>query len=203
MATKRRAALGFSVHIGRAVVVAVGGPIEAPEILAKARIDVAFSFDEGAVFHAGQKLPVDKAQDLVRDAEIRFAKRACAELAAFTAGLDAKVVAASMVAADAKPLPPLESILKSHPLVHAAEGDLYRRVFTEAGASVGARPTRVPADALGRRTAAALGLKPATLAARLAAMGKASGKPWAADHKQAALAAWLVLATKEAKQVLT
>jgi hypothetical protein len=100
-----------------------------------------------------------------------------------------------MVAAAAKPLPPLAAILKSHSLVHAAEGELYRRVFSEAGAALGARPTRVPANAFARRAAAALGLTPAKLAARLAAMGKASGKPWAADLKQAALAAWLALAT--------
>jgi hypothetical protein len=195
VAAKRRAALGFKVHIGRAAVVAVGGPVDAPEILAKARIDVASTFDEGAVFHVGQGLPIETARSLVRDSEIRFAERACAELAAFTSRLGAKVVAAGMVAAAAKPLPPLESILKSHPLVHAAEGELYRRVFAKAGAALGAPPTRVPADALAQSAAAALGLTPAKLAARLAAMGKASGKPWAADQKQAALVAWLALAT--------
>jgi hypothetical protein len=34
----------------------------------------------------------------------------------------------------------------------------------------------------------------AKVEARLAAMGKASGRPWAAEQKQSALAAWLVLA---------
>jgi hypothetical protein len=195
VAAKRRAALGFKAHTGWAAVVAIGGPIDAPEILAKARIDVASTFDEGAVFHVGQELPIDAARALVRDAEVRFTARARAELAAFTTRLDATIVAASMVAAAARPLPPLESILKSHPLVHAAEGELYRRVFAEAGAALGARPTRVAPDALERSVAAALGLTPAKLAARLASLGKASGRPWAADQKQAALVAWLALAT--------
>jgi len=48
---------------------------------------------------------------------------------------------------------------------------------------------------LAQRAATAAGLTPARLAARLAALGKASGKPWAADQKQATLAAWLSLAT--------
>jgi hypothetical protein len=190
---KRRAALGFKVRTGRAIVVAVGGPIDAPEILGKVRVDVAFSFDEGAVFHVGQGLPVEKARVFVRDAESRFIERARAELAAFTARLGAKVVGAGMVAAAAKPLPPLEAILRSHPLVHAAEGELYRRIFSEAGAAFGFRPTRVSPDALTKIAATASGLTPTKLATRLAAMGKASGKPWAADQKQAALAAWIAL----------
>jgi hypothetical protein len=190
---KRRAALGFKVRTGRAIVVAVGGPIDSPEVLGKVRVDVAFSFDEGAVFHVGQELPVEKARVFVRDAESRFTERARAELAAFTARLDAKVVGASMVAAAAKPLPPLEAILRSHPLVHAAEGELYRRIFSEAGAALGFRPTRVSPDALSKSAATASGLTPAKLATRLAVMGKASGKPWAADQKQAALAAWIAL----------
>ena len=196
MAGKQRAALGLSVHIGRAAVVAVGGTAAAPEIIAKTGIQVAATFEEGAVFHMGQELAVDEAKALVRASELRFTARARDALAAFAATLGAEVVAAGMVAGPSKALPPVESILKSHPLVHAAEGELYRRVFAAAAAALGAAPTRVPADALAKRAAAAAGLTPAKLAARLAAMGKASGKPWAADQKQAALAAWLALASR-------
>jgi hypothetical protein len=176
-------------------VVAVGGPADAPEILGKAQIQVAFTFDEGAVFHAGEGLPADEAVALAREREVLFTERARVELAAFIARLDARIVAARLVAAPAKRLPPVESILKSHALVHAAEGELYRRVFAGAAAALGARPERVPPDQLAGSAAAALGLTPAKLAARLAAMGKASGRPWAAEQKQAALVAWLALAT--------
>jgi hypothetical protein len=176
-------------------VVAVGGPLASPKILAKTRIDVAFTFDEGAVFHVGQEMPIEEARAFIRDAELRFTERARAELAAFTGRLGANVVAAGLVAGAPKTLPPLEAILKSHPLVHAAEGELYRRVFCEAGASLGMRPTRTPKEALVPKAAAALGLTPAKVATHLATMGKASGKPWAADQKQAALVAWLALGT--------
>jgi hypothetical protein len=186
-------ALGFSVHIGKAVVVAVRGPVDAPEILGKAALQVATTFEEGAVFHMGQELPLDEARALIRDSEVRFSERARVQLAAFVAQLDVRIAAAGMVAAPPKALPPIESILRAHPLVHAAEGELYRRVFSEAAASLGAAPARVPADALAARAAAAAGLTPAKLTARLAAMGKASGKPWAADQKQATLAAWIAL----------
>jgi len=194
VAAKTRAALGLSVHTGRAVVVAVGGPAAAPEILGKGALQVATTFEEGAVFHIGQELPLDEARALIRDSEVRFAERARVLLAAFVAQLGARLVAAALVAAPPKALPPIESILKAHPLVHAAEGELYRRVFSAAAASLGAAPVRVPADALAGRAAAAAGLTPAKLTALLAAIGKASGKPWAADQKQATLAAWIALA---------
>ena len=194
-AARRCAALGFAVRTGRAVVVGVGGPTDAPEVLAKAQIAVATRFEEGAVFHVAQELPIEEARGFVSAAEDRFGEQARAALAAFRETLDARVVAAAMAAPDAKRLPPLDAILKSHPLVHAAEGELYRRVFAEASAAIGLRPARVPPDALAGRVAESVGLAPARVAAHLAAMGKASGRPWAADQKRAALAAWLALAS--------
>lgn len=190
---KRRAALGLKVRIGRAVIVAVGGPAEAPEILAKTRIDVATTFDEGAVFHVVQQLPIDEARARVRDAERRFIRQARAALGAFVAELDVAVVAAGMAAAAAKTLPAFEVILKAHPLVHAAEGELYRRVFAQAAGGLDVPPARLPPDTLTTRLTSALGFTPAKLTARLSAMGKASGRPWAVDQKEATLAAWVAL----------
>ena len=193
MAAKRRAALGLSVRTGRAIVVVVGGSKDEPEILGKTLVQVAWTFEEGAVFHTAQTLPLERARAFVRDSEKRFTKSAGAELAAFTRELDAKLVGAMMAAPPEKQLPPLEGILKAHPVIHAAEGELYRRVFGEAAATLGLRPLRVPPNALGVRLAAALRVAPARLASRLATIGKASGKPWAAHQKLAALAAWLAL----------
>ena len=191
---KWRAALGIKVRTGRAVVVVMGGPTDAPRILAKAHIQVAFTFDEGAVYHVAQELPVDEARELLRRAEARFTELARSELAAIVKNLDTKIAAALMVAPPEKRLPKIDSILKVHPLVHAAEGELYRRVFATAARAVGAGPTRVAAGDLTQRASKALEMTPAKLTARLSALGKASGKPWAADQKEAALAAWLALA---------
>jgi hypothetical protein len=105
-----------------------------------------------------------------------------------------------MAAPAEKKLPPFEKILLAHPLLHAAEGELYRRVFVEATAAVAARPARTPADALVAHIAKAIDRTPANVVTRLAVMGKASGKPWAADQKNAALAAWLALATSRSGQ---
>ncbi len=194
MASRRRVALGFKTRTGRAIVVVLGGTAEAPEILAKVRVDVATTFDEGAVFHVAQGLPIDEARALIDRSEAAFVERARASLERLVDDLGATVIAAGMVAPPVKRLPRLEAILKAHPLLHAAEGELYRRVFTGAGAALGPRPTRIAPEELVVRAVDALGLTNATVTSKLAAIGKASGRPWTADHKDAALAAWLVLA---------
>jgi hypothetical protein len=190
---EKRVALGLKVRTGRAVVVALAGPVDSPEILAKTRIEVASTFEEGAVFHVAQNYPPERARALVREREALFTQRALGELRAFVARECLKVVAAGMAAPPIKRLPPFESILKAHPLLHAAEGELYRRVFGDACVKLRARPSRNPVDALTTSLAQMLRLKPAALAKRLDAIGKASGRPWAADQKEATLAAWYAL----------
>ena len=194
MAAKPKLALGLKVKTGRAFVVALRGPVKAPELLAKVRIDVATTFEEGAVYHAGQELGVAKARPLIERSEREFTERARAALAELLKPLDSKVAGAVLVAPEPKPAPPLETILRAHPLVHAAEIELYRRVFAAAVADLCKAPTRVPDDQLADRLADALQLTPAKLTAQFAALGKAAGRPWTADHKHAALAAWLALA---------
>ena len=191
---KTKAALGFKPRTGKSTVIAVSGKADAPVILVKALAQVAFTFEEGAIFHVAQEKPLATARQFLQERERAFVTRAREELARII-GSDIEIVAAVLAAPSPKELPPLESILKAHPLVHAAEGELYRRVFAEACSALGAQPERVPAEALASRVGKAAGLSAAKVATHLAAMGKASGKPWAAEQKEAALAAWLALAT--------
>lgn len=172
-----RAALGFKTHTGWAAVVAVAGG----EVLLKRRIEMARDFATGAVFHAGQELPFEKAKALIESSEARFVAIARDSIEGLLGELrGCEVVGSGIVAGNPKPLPPLDAILKSHALVHAAEGELYRRVVARA-----CEACRIPARMVA--------LKNGGHAAEIAAMGKKSGRPWAADQKEAALAALLVL----------
>ena len=182
------------MRTGRAFIVALGGAPDAPTILAKTLVQVAFTFEEGAVFHAAEAQPIAAARKLVATAEARFVQKATRGLRELVALLDGKIVAAAMAAKPEKTAPPLESILKAHTLIHAAEGALYRRVYAAAASELGFDVARVSPDSVTAELASALELSPATVTARLAAMGKASGKPWAADQKRAALAAWWAFA---------
>lgn len=194
---RTRVALGLKVRTGRAAVVAVAGPAKTPRIVGKTRVDVAVTFEEGAVFHACQELSVKQAGDRIENSRKTFTKRAEEGLAAFIGAQGLEVRCAGMGVKGTKPLPPLESVLRSHPLVHAAEIDLYRTVFADACAALGARPASYPADSLMKTIAATLDWTAAKVTSQLAIMGKASGRPWAAEQKEAALAAWLSLATRE------
>ena len=67
-------ALGLMVRTGRAAVVALGGQATAPHVVSKAQVDVAFTFDEGAVYHACQERPIEEARAHI-DARSRSTQR--------------------------------------------------------------------------------------------------------------------------------
>jgi hypothetical protein len=187
-----RAALGFKTHTGWTAVVAIAGR----EVVAKRRIDLATDFRTGAVFHVAQELPLREAQALISSSQARFenlARRAIARLVEELRAGGCEVIGSGIVAGDPKPLPPLESVLRSHALVHAAEGQLYRTVIAAASESCRIPAALLPARSLNSRAAGAMRISATTLATQLAAMGKASGKPWTADQKQSALAALAIL----------
>jgi hypothetical protein len=79
-------------------------------------------------------------------------------------------------------------------VLHAAEGHLYRSVLARASEACAIPAGFVPAQELAARVARATGLPEERIASILAALGKASGKPWTKDEKEATLAAWLALA---------
>jgi hypothetical protein len=172
------ATIGFKAHTGWAAVVAIAGPKASPRIVAKHRIELAAGFDAAAVFHAGRELPFTEAERMIREAEDAFTERAEKAIRAFLASLPEKPSAAAIVSGAPKALPPLASILKSHALVHTAEGELFRRVLATACDALGVPATRV---------------QDFSRAPSLDEAGKASGKPWAADQKEAARSAWLLL----------
>lgn len=184
-----KAALGFFVHIGWAAVVAVARRRDALEVITKERIDMAFTFEEGAVFHMAESLSVAKARALIASREKKFEALAVKALAAVIDRLGVELSGSAVVDGAAKKLPPLESILKSHAVIHAAEGDLYRRMIMRACAACEVPAIGVGAKELAARAARALRVTEEELALRLAAAGKASGRPWAADQKRATMAA--------------
>ena len=199
-AAPRPVALGMKAHIGWAAVVVLAGPVDSAEVVAKRRIDMATTFDEGAVYHKSQELPVAQAEALIRASEAKFeriAREALVDLAAELRAAGCEPVAIGVVSGDGRTPPPLASILKSHALVHAAEGELYRQVLLRAGEACRIPALPIPAKEIEARAAGALGIALARLPARLAVLGRATGRPWARDQKESALAAWVALAARQ------
>jgi hypothetical protein len=165
-----RAAIGFAVHTGWAAAVAVGGPPAA--VLARRRIELA---DDEArfVYHAASERRRDAAR-MIREAERTAKKRAVAAVRALVAELDDSRIVACVLPPARRALPPLDAILDSHPLIHTAEGELYRRALVAASGALGLRLVELAAGAVPD-------------------VGKMS-PPWGKDQKQAAALAWAALA---------
>src|SRR4029077_2851592 len=119
---------------------------------------------------------------------------AIAALAASTADR-CSLDSAAILIGSGRPLPPLDVILRSHPLVPTAEGELYRDAVARACESLGLRVVRLPAKELEKRARSALSTSESRMRAQLDAAGKASGRPWGAEQRECALAAWIALAT--------
>jgi hypothetical protein len=93
-----------------------------------------------------------------------------------------------------KALPPLSKILSSHPLLHTAEGELFRDAVSRACQSCGLSTVGVKEKELSVRAREELGFSDTVIEQHLGRMGKTVGPPWRQDEKFATLAAWIALA---------
>lgn len=196
------AALGFRAHTGWAASVAVAsaGPADhAPVVLERSRVDLAASRDveSAQVFHAAADLALPAARKLIDRASSEAEHRARAAIDGACAALAAvghRVVAVGVVLGSGRLPDALEAILKSHPLIHTAEGELYRSALMRAGEARGLSVTGVAGKQLLARAALVLAVDADQLRRQLGELGRAIGKPWAQDQKESALVAWLALA---------
>jgi hypothetical protein len=197
MATLESVALGLRAHSGWAVLVALRGTSAAAVVVDRRRLSLCDGSFPRQPYHAAENLAAAKAQALVsRSLETahRLAREALAQAVKDRRGAGHEVTGAGLLLGSGRPLPAeLSAILRAHPLIHTAEGVMYREALRlgceRAGvAVVGVREREVEATACQR-----LKLAPLALRARVAALGEPLGPPWSQDEKLAALAAWLVL----------
>jgi hypothetical protein len=192
-----RVALGLRAHSGWAVLVALGGPVSAPVVVDRRRLSLCDDSFPRQPYHAAETLPPAKALTLVTrslEAAHSLAYEALASAVRDRLAAGQEVAGAGLLVGSGRPLPrELPAILRSHPLIHTAEGEMYReavRLGCERVrvAVVGWREREIEATASER-----LKLAPDAVRLRIAALGKPLGPPWSQDEKLAALAAWLVL----------
>ena len=194
-----RAAVGFRAHSGWAAAVAVAGPADGPAALLRRRIEMVDRSVPGSAqpYHAAAGLNVRDAERIVTSCAARAALLAQRALAAMVEELrDAgyAVTGCGLLLASGRPLPGLESILASHPLIHTAEGELFREALRAASRECGVPIAAVKERELFARGTAELGIPADALQQRLSEMGRAMGAPWRQDEKYAAMVGWLVLA---------
>ena len=192
-------ALGFRAHSGWAVGVALGGSLRSPEVIDRRRIALIEPGSPGGVqpYHAisddldHRGVDADIAQAAAIERSALAAVRAFADA---IGGNNQKIAYCGIVLASGRALPSLEATLRSHAMVHAAEGELYRVAIARAAKNLGWRCIRVPERDLYKLAAQQLRIPEPKLKTRTIEMGQALGSPWSADEKCATLVAWLALA---------
>ena len=193
------AGVGFRVHSGWAVVVAVAGPLKAPQVVLRKTVVIADPSIPGSKqpYHAAQKLDLKKAETLVRRCAAStnaLARRAVRGIVAELRGKGLQPGGACILLSSGREVGPLAAILASHPRIHTAEGVFFREAVRRACRRCRVKVTGIKEREIVAHAAAALRLQARTLRRRAGQMGRTLGPPWRQDEKLAALAAWLVLA---------
>src|SRR5467141_3369275 len=196
----KQAAIGFRVHSGWAVVVAVCVDRGAPIVLARQRVHLVetFSYEFRQPYHTAEKMLAGQGREFigrVRDDARRLAYRAVRELESRTQEQGVELTRCGLLLASGRPLPGLEKILASHALIHAADGELFREALLHASARYGLQDFTIKEKELLDRAGQVFHAKPNELMRRVTELGRSLGTPWSQDEKLATLAAWLGLAT--------
>jgi hypothetical protein len=189
----KRAALGFHMHSGWGVLVAVSQDANAVTLLDRRRIVVADPEEHGAIqpYHfAAQLKPAEQEKHLAHCAasSCQLAATAIAEVIRELDERRYRTVGAAILLASGRPLPPLAKILAAHPLIHTAEGEFFRQAVRQACEGL-----QIPLTAIRARELDIGMNKASELQRSIASLGRSVGPPWTKDHKTAALAAALLL----------
>ena len=201
--TERRqasaAALGLRVHSGWAALVGLSGPVEAPAVLERRRIEIADPGIDGSVqpYHAAEEMTVAKAEAYLgrcSAAAERLARAALGDVVERLGANGQPVVACGLLLASGRPLPALDAVLKSHALIHTADGEHFRTALVHAAEACGLSVSTVKEKDVLVRAAKTIGIQSPRLERLVAEMGKPLGPPWRQDEKLATLVAWVALA---------
>jgi hypothetical protein len=197
------AAFGFCAHSGWAAMIVLGGAPAGPRVLARSRVALIDDRDTESKqpYHAVEFLCLEEATGRLRGyLEVATAMAHAAietQCAAVTRlGYEPKIVGI-IESAGRKPSS-LSSILKSHALIHAAEGDHFRNALSAAAEGQGLGVRRIQARVLEDHAVKLLRLPVKAMLDTVNSWGRQIGPPWGADQKKAALLAWTLLTSSAA-----
>ena len=203
MKNANSAALGFRAHSGWAAAVALAGSPRSPEVIDRRRISLIETGSPGGVqpYHVARTMDLLKADEFIKSVIVAIDRSALLAVSTFAeaiGGKNHKISCCGIVLASGRALPSLEATLRSHAMVHTAEGELYRAAIGRAAKNLNWRCARVPERDLSKLAAKHLRIPEPKLKSRITEMGRGQGSPWSADEKCATLVAWLALIGFEA-----
>ncbi|HVH85514.1 MAG TPA: hypothetical protein VM912_02240 [Terriglobales bacterium] len=189
-----RAALGFRMHSGWGVLVIVD---DARQIILRQLITVIRKDMPGGKqpYHHAEKLGLAAAEKYLAEYVTECNRLALDAITEVVCQLQNgyQIAGAAILQASERRLPPLPQILAAHPLIHTAEGQLFRQVIRGACESLQLPVLGIPERQLKERVTEDFAGAAAGVLQAIAGAGKTIGPPWTADHKAAALAACLAI----------
>jgi hypothetical protein len=193
MAKPERAAAGFTVKSGWACAVLVGGTTSSPRLLDSRRVEISDPDipDAKQPYHAGFGTARDTGDELQRlVASVKGYGRKSVSALIREYQRSANVKSAGVVAGS---LIDPQTIGNDHIRIHALEGQLFREVLVGAAEKNGVGCSVWRERDLYGVAEKQLKTAETVLRKKLTALGEGATGGWRAEHKAAALAAWLVL----------
>ena len=186
------------MHSGWGVLVAISGDTDSPALVERRRIMVMDPITPGGKqpYHHAAELSPEKAEQHIAKCGAfseRMAREAIKQVLAELSERNYRVASAAVLMAAGRSLPSLPQILASHPLIHTAEGEFFRKSVISACERLKIPVTQVRERELEERAKSSYGKKAAQILRKIADVGRSIGPPWTADHKAASLAALLTL----------
>ena len=196
----KRAAFGVRMHSGWGVLVAISGDADSIEVLDRRRIVTADPTVLGASqpYHFAAGLGLREAESYLANCAAvteRLAFEAIKEVVEHLKARRCPIAGSAVLLASGRPLPALPAILASHALIHTAEGEFFRDAVKKACERLGAPVKSIKERDLDDRARTAFGNEASRMQRRVSSLGSSIGPPWTKDHKTAALAAAIILAT--------
>ena len=203
LSAARAAALGFRVHSGWACLVVVAKPDMGPLMIERRRLELIDHKIRGAEqpYHAAKEMKASDVEAFLDQCSRAAKAVATASLRKVVSDLPIngyKIAGSCILLGSGRPTDDLAATLRSHLMIHTAEGHFFRDALREACESYGLPVIGVKEKELISRASAAVRVSPAVLQLRISELGKNIGPPWRQDEKLCTIAGWLVLANSAA-----
>jgi len=181
-------ALGLRAHSGWAATVVVAGSPAKPTVLERRRIVAANDRISGSKqpYHAAKDLSTERAETWIRQSRHDSTVLASQAVNALVIQLRENgltVVRAGILFGLERQLPPLQAILRSHALIHTAEGEFFRNAVRQACERSKISVTTIREPELDEQVANAWGDAANRLQRRIANLGSSIGPPWTKDYR--------------------
>lgn len=188
--------IGLRVKSGRAIGIALRGPVESPTVLERKELILS---DPGKPttwqpYHGVIDLSWEEAEAAVRETTAAIASVAARAIEDWARELRASGLELCGVGVVAGSGRDPAKIPNPHIRAHAAEGRLFRQAFERGAEACGLFRRSFVESGVYERGASELRCAEATLRDQITALGGKVVRPWRADEKVAALVAWLILA---------